>query len=57
MDEFWSLTNTHDFILFIQKNKSFNFTQELSIWNSTAVTQKMGYTKQLFSFICMNPDH
>lgn len=42
MDEFWSLTNTHDFILFIQKNKSFNFTQELSIWNSTAVIQKMG---------------
>lgn len=45
MDKVWDLTDTHDPT--IQKNKSFNFTQELNIWNNRAVTQKMGYTNSL----------
>lgn len=43
MDKVWDRTDTHDPT--IQKNKSFNFTQELNNWNNRAVTQKMSPTQ------------
>lgn len=45
MGEVWDLSDIHDPT--IQKNKSFNCTQELNIWNNKAVTQKTGYTNSL----------